>query len=443
MSTLKLKDNYQINLLYQQFKNQSLPNQDRFYYAKLLIEQCISMIIAYPDKETKHYFDLNVINSNDNILNYLKDIIYRFDIETIELLDQKIRLSKFNQTDDNQLFRRLAMLLFNIINNEISFLKKNIKTSLESEIQKEIDLLVSKMDTFINYENQIEKLEYELDDLKSVYSFSNDERTKNEIDKINCQISELKSKDLYTNQKKLDELQLLKAKVPNSNIDNKYLQGSSNLINNSNKKERNYNSVIPSQDSSELIARYPDLNSLINTDVYKEFLILYEKGIFYELESRINELRSVFLNRYNYPQYVFKETVVDQILFYLPISEKELLGIKYIGKVFITYIGKEVLKIVNTSLESNQNLKSHKDITISLLNSIKIVNPTNKNTKYLNAYSNWDRKQEELLINYFNQKMSINNISIKMQRSKGAIRKKLRRLGFDPDYYSENSGLDL
>lgn len=323
MSNLKLKDNYQINLLYQQFKNQNLPNQERFYYAKLLIEQCISKIIAYPEKESKLCFDLTVINTNDNLLNYLNDIIYKFDIETIELLVQKIRLSKFNQTDDNQLFRRLAMLLFNIINNEISLLKKNINTSIELEIQKEIDSLISKMDSFINYEDQIEKLEYELDDLKSVYSFNNDEKTKYKIEKVTSQITELKSKDLFTNQKKLDELELLKTKVPISNIDNSHTKGNSDLLNVLNRGEITDNSVI------------------------------------------------------------------------------------------------------------------------SLNNSIEINNPTIKNTKYLNAYANWDRKQEEILINYFNQKMSINSISMKMQRSKGAIRKKLRRLGFDPDYYSENSGLDL
>ena len=300
-----------------------MPNQERFYYAKLLIEQCISKIIAYPEKESKLCFDLTVINTNDNLLNYLNDIIYKFDIETIELLVQKIRLSKFNQTDDNQLFRRLAMLLFNIINNEISLLKKNINTSIELEIQKEIDSLISKMDSFINYEDQIEKLEYELDDLKSVYSFNNDEKTKYKIEKVTSQITELKSKDLFTNQKKLDELELLKTKVPISNIDNSHTKGNSDLLNVLNRGEITDNSVI------------------------------------------------------------------------------------------------------------------------SLNNSIEINNPTIKNTKYLNAYANWDRKQEEILINYFNQKMSINSISMKMQRSKGAIRKKLRRLGFDPDYYSENSGLDL
>lgn len=430
MSNLKLKDNYQINLLYQQFKNQNLPNQERFYYAKLLIEQCISKIIAYPEQESKLCFDLTVINTNDNLLNYLNDIIYKFDIETIELLVQKIRLSKFNQTDDNQLFRRLAMLLFNIINNEISLLKKNINTSIELEIQKEIDSLISKMDSFINYEDQIEKLEYELDDLKSVYSFNNDEKTKYEIEKVTSQITELKSKDLFTNQKKLDDLEF-RLSNKNHNLNENVNDAKGEQYTNS--STNSYSELITNDKPSSFDyekRKYPNLDDIQSTQVFEEFITLYNNHNFNSLEKELKSTRYNYIKEKNLPSYVFREETILSLLFYLPENEIELIKIKGIGKAILSDIGSELLFCINNSLNSDENLRIHKDRVVSQFKEQKKSLQSPVNPKYVNSYSAWTENEETILANYFAEGLTIRMIADKLHRTKGAIKARLIKLGY-------------
>ena len=46
-----------------------------------------------------------------------------------------------------------------------------------------------------------------------------------------------------------------------------------------------------------------------------------------------------------------------------------------------------------------------------------------------NSYKPWDIDEEQILKTNFNSQMSIKNIANKLQRSKGAIRSRLRKLG--------------
>lgn len=250
MNMLKLKEIPAINHLYTQFKNSTLPSQERFHHAKELLEQCVSYALIYPESTLKTSIQLSTIAHSDRCKQYIHGMYDHFDFDAIKLLHSRLNINNID-IDDIQLLRRLASIFYMFLNDELSFMKRNIDRGLETQLRAESDAinqqsdvhvrdvpksmddvstenellnnpldvqiktleleiqaLLSKWETYIDNEDEITDKEYELSELESIYEFSLDSSVKEKIDSVKSECNALKSIDLNTNQIRLDDLYL-------------------------------------------------------------------------------------------------------------------------------------------------------------------------------------------------------------------------------------------
>lgn len=269
MSKTRLKNEPIINLLYTQFKNTSIPNQERFQYAKLLMEKCFSSIPFYPESIANIYLGLSTITKNDRYKQYILGLFDHFDFDALILLETRIDLNEEGK-EDNQLLRRLASIFYLFMNEELQSTKNLIDINLEKQLKTEINTisesfeslinvhepkiyiepskpitslennsrlvqndqidrlkfeinsLLNAWDTFTDNEDKITSMELELSELESIYEFNLNPTIKSKMDVVSSKCDELRSLDFQTNQIKLDNLQLqlkLILEESESNID--------------------------------------------------------------------------------------------------------------------------------------------------------------------------------------------------------------------------------
>ena len=247
---LKLKDITAIDHLYTKFKDSALPTLERFHNAKELLEQCVSYILIYPESTLNTSIQLSTIAHSDRYKQYIHSLYDHFDFDCIKLLHSRLNINNID-IDDIQLLRRLASVFYMFLNDELSFMKRNIIRGLENQLKAEyeatnnqIDVnikdvpismddvsvetellnkpieerakaleleimtLLSKWETYTDNEDQIANKEYELSELESIYEFSIDSSVKEKIESLKFECDALKSIDLTTNQIKLDNLGL-------------------------------------------------------------------------------------------------------------------------------------------------------------------------------------------------------------------------------------------
>lgn len=250
MNMLKLKEIPAISHLYTQFKDSTLPTQERFHHAKELLEQCVSYALIYPESTLNASIQLSTIAHSDRYKQYIHGIYDHFNFDAIMLLHSRLNINNID-IDDTQLLRRLASIFYMFLNDELSFMKRNIDRGLENQLKAEYDAinkqsdvhvrdvsismddvstenkllhkplddqvkaleleiqtLLSKWETYIDNEDEITSKEYELSELESIYEFGLDTSVKDKIDSTKSECDALKSIDLNTNQIRLDDLYL-------------------------------------------------------------------------------------------------------------------------------------------------------------------------------------------------------------------------------------------
>lgn len=245
---LKLKEIPAVNHLYTQFKDSTLPTQERFHHAKELLEQCVSYVLIYPESKLNASIQLSTIAHSDRYKQYIHGMYDHFDFDAIKLLQSRLNIKNID-IDDIQLLRRLASVFYMFLNDELSIMKGNIDRGLENQLKAEYDAInkqtvvnvkdvpvsmdevstenellnkpiedqvktleleiqtmLSNWETYTDNEDEITSKEYELSELESIYEFSLDSSVKEQIDSVKSECDALKSIDLNTNQVKLDNL---------------------------------------------------------------------------------------------------------------------------------------------------------------------------------------------------------------------------------------------
>ena len=248
MNMLKLKEIPAVNHLYTQFKDSTLPTQERFHHAKELLEQCVSYVLIYPESKLNASIQLSTIAHSDRYKQYIHGMYDHFDFDAIKLLQSRLNIKNID-IDDIQLLRRLASVFYMFLNDELSIMKGNIDRGLENQLKAEYDAInkqtvvnvkdvpvsmdevstenellnkpiedqvktleleiqtmLSNWETYTDNEDEITSKEYELSELESIYEFSLDSSVKEQIDSVKSECDALKSIDLNTNQVKLDNL---------------------------------------------------------------------------------------------------------------------------------------------------------------------------------------------------------------------------------------------
>lgn len=491
MSKVRLKEDPAINLLYTQFKNLSLPNLERFHYAKLLIEQCFSYTILYPETIPYGYLGLNAIANSDRHIQYIFGMYDHFDFDAIKLLDKKTRF-KNDEIDENQLLRRLASIFYMFINEELPSIKKHIDVKLERQLKAEIEsiaehldsfldnsepnvkrfphksekisesihdnqtetrvdslklqiqALLSKWDTFEDNEDEIQNLEREIEEFEAIFDFSREVSLRNKIDNLKSELDELLIADKFINQKKLDELEL---QLINASKDNKVIlpierkQAKSieapfstftrlpylELTKVQNTQFEEPEHFEPNKKRRD--KKYPDLDIFENEEIYEDFKALCSiDGPLYVLKKQLEDIRINYLRKSYLPGYVFKEDVIKSIAFYLPESKEELLKIKGIGEVIESEVGSLILEAINDNLLKNtQTISGFK---ANLSRKLETLKPTSKiRNNQEHAGKSWDTEQEKLLTEYFENGIAVKDIAKLLGRSRWAIEMRLHRLG--------------
>ena len=491
MSNIRLKEDPVIKLLYTQFKSLSLSNLERFHYAKLLIEQCFSYIILYPETIPNGYLGLNAIAKSDRYKQYIYGMYDHFDFDAIKLLDKKI-YSENDELDENQLLRRLASIFYMFINEELPSIKKNVDVKLERQLRVEIEsitehldnfldssessikntphepdkivesihknqtearieslklqiqALLSKWDTLEDNEDKILKLEHEIEESEAIFDFSREASLKKQIDNLKSELEKLLITDKFINQKKLDELELqlinankeTKVVLPIEHMQAKSIDAPISTFTRLPYLEltKVQNTQLEQPEHFELSKKrrekkYPDMDIFENEEIYENFIALCSvDGPLYVLKKQLEDIRIDYLRRSYLPGYVFKEDIIKSIAFYLPESKEELLKIKGIGEVIESEVGSLMLEAINdTFLKNTQTISSFK---ANLSRKLETLKPTTKiKNNQEHAGKSWDAEQEKLLTEYFENGIAVKDIAKLLGRSRWAIEMRLHRLG--------------
>jgi hypothetical protein len=139
-----------------------------------------------------------------------------------------------------------------------------------------------------------------------------------------------------------------------------------------------------------------------------------------ELFEKIKELRNNLAKERNLPAYcILKDDSLHQLVLNKPQNLNEILKIKGFGERKASQFGELFLNKIKQN-DDESSVKEKTDYS-QRLEKIKQEHP--------NAYTPWEKSDEEILLKLFNEGKSTKEISKILERQTGGIRSRLKKLG--------------